>query len=228
MNEAEHQIAFADRILLNKLDLVTEDEVDDVYDRIRSINSFATVIKTQKSQAPLDQILGLNSFSLDKMIELDPTFMDDDDEDDGHDHSAEGHVHDEHCGHHIHDEHCGHASHEHGHEHKEHEHGHDHADAGHVHDEHCGHHDEGEGHKAEGHKAEGHHDHDHGHSHKEEGHGHDHGAHEHKEHDHEHGKLYQYTVHTIPTYLPTLFSAYNTYVLIHITLPYCTIYVRIL
>ena len=189
VNEAEHQIAFADRILLNKLDLVTEDEVDDVYDRIRSINSFATVIKTQKSQAPLDQILGLNSFSLDKMIELDPTFMDDEEEeDDGHDHSAEGHVHDEHCGHHVHDEHCGHASHEHGHEHKEHEHGHDHADAGHVHDEHCSHH----AHEGEGHKAEGHHEHDHGHSHKEEGHGHEHGAHEHKEHDHEHGKLNQY------------------------------------
>jgi G3E family GTPase len=96
VNEAEHQIAFADRILLNKLDLVTPDEVDEVYERIRAINSFATVIKTQKSKAPLDQILNLNSFSLDKMIEIDPAFMERD-EDDDHDH--EGHVHDEHCGH---------------------------------------------------------------------------------------------------------------------------------
>jgi len=99
VNEAEHQIAFADRILLNKVDLVTSEEVEDVFDRIRSINSFATVIKTEKSRAPLEQILKLNSFSLDKMLELDPTFLEDDDADDAHDH--EGHVHDEHCGHHV-------------------------------------------------------------------------------------------------------------------------------
>lgn len=98
VNEAEHQIAFADRILLNKVDLVTPDEVEDVFDRIRSINSFASVIKTEKSRAPLDQILKLNSFSLDKVLELDPTFLEDE-EDDAHDH--EGHVHDEHCGHHV-------------------------------------------------------------------------------------------------------------------------------
>ncbi len=114
INEAEHQIAFADRIVLNKLDLVSKEELDDVEDRIKSMNAFATLIKTEKSRAPLDQILGLNSFSLERMVEVDPTLMDEQPVDD-HDH--DGHVHDEHCGHHVHDEHCGH----------------------HVHDEHCGH-----------------------------------------------------------------------------------------
>ena len=95
VNEAEHQIAFSDRILLNKLDLVSKEELQDVLDRIRSINSFATVIKTEKSRAPLEQILGLNTFNLEKLAEVDPTLMDEDEID----HSHEGHVHDEHCNH---------------------------------------------------------------------------------------------------------------------------------
>jgi len=75
VNEAEHQVAFADRILLNKLDLVSPEELVEVEDRIRSINSFATLIRTERSRAPLDQVLGLNSFSLSKLEEMDPTFM---------------------------------------------------------------------------------------------------------------------------------------------------------
>lgn len=98
VNEAEHQIAFADRILLNKLDLLTPDEVDEVIERIKSINSFATLIKTHYSRAPLEQILNLNSFSLEKMVEVDPTIMDEDEEEED-----TGHVHDEHCTH-DHDE----------------------------------------------------------------------------------------------------------------------------
>ena len=112
INEAENQVAFADRIVLNKLDLVTSEELEEVEERIRSINSFAKLIKTEKSRVPLDQILNLNSFSLDKLVEVDPTLMDEE-EDDHHDHDHDGHVHDEHCGHHghdghVHDEHCGH------------------------------------------------------------------------------------------------------------------------
>lgn len=127
INEAENQIAFADRIVLNKLDLVSAEELEEVEERIRSINSFAKLVKTERSRVPLDQILNLNSFSLDKLVEFDPTLMDEEEEDHHDDHNHDGHVHDEHCGHHghdghVHDEHCGH-------------HGHD----GHVHDEHCGH-----------------------------------------------------------------------------------------
>ena len=60
INEAEHQIAFADRIILNKIDLVSKDELEDVEERIRAINSFAKLIRTEKSRAPLDEVLGLN------------------------------------------------------------------------------------------------------------------------------------------------------------------------
>lgn len=99
INEAENQIAFSDRIILNKVDLVSPEELEDVEDRIRAINAFAHLIKSERSKVPLSQILSLNSFSLEKLVEIDPTLMDDEEDD--------GHVHDEHCGHHIHDEHCG-------------------------------------------------------------------------------------------------------------------------
>ena len=99
INEAENQIAFSDRIILNKCDLVSKDELEDVVDRIKSMNSFAKLIKTERSRAPLDEVLGIGSFNLDKMVEIDPTIADEDEDVD------DGHVHDEHC------------NHDHGHEH---------------------------------------------------------------------------------------------------------------
>lgn len=106
VNEAMQQIAFADRILLNKIDLVTKEELEEVEERIKSINGFASLIRSEKSQVPLDRILGLNSFSLEQVKEVDPTMMDEEESKESLDH-----VHDEHCGHHVHDEHCGHHDH---------------------------------------------------------------------------------------------------------------------
>lgn len=55
---AARQIAFADKILLNKTDLVTAAELDTVLARIRAINAMAPVIKTQYSAAPLEEARG--------------------------------------------------------------------------------------------------------------------------------------------------------------------------
>ena len=92
INEAENQIAFSDRIILNKMDLVSAEELEDVEERIKSMNSFAALIRTTRSRAPLDQVLGLNSFSLEKVVEVDPTLMDPEEEEVADDH---GHVHGE-------------------------------------------------------------------------------------------------------------------------------------
>jgi len=153
INEAEHQIAFSDRIILNKLDLVSKEELKEIEERISAMNSFAKIIKTERSRAPLDQILGLNSFSLESVLTVDPALMEMDDEedaDDGHvhdEHCTHDHKHDEHCSHdHKHDEHCGHKeghSHDHDHEHASHDHSHSH---GHEHTEHSSH-DHGHDHK---------------------------------------------------------------------------------
>jgi len=74
-NEALQQVAFADKILLNKIDLVTEEEKEKLKARLATINKFATVIETERSRAPLDKILGLNSFQMESILNYDPDFF---------------------------------------------------------------------------------------------------------------------------------------------------------
>lgn len=110
--EAEEQIAFADVILLNKIDLVNPSELKAIEGRIRLINPYATVIRTERSQAPLEEIIDLGAFDLNRIMEIKPHFLEEEAEDEGHDHHH--HEHDEHC----HDEHCTHEHHhDHGHHH---------------------------------------------------------------------------------------------------------------
>lgn len=75
VNEALQQVAFADKILLNKVDLVTEEEKTALKERLAGINKFATVIETERSRAPLEKILGLQSFNMDSILKYDPAFF---------------------------------------------------------------------------------------------------------------------------------------------------------
>ena len=56
-HEAEEQIAFADVVLLNKIDLVDDKAVENVQTRIRKINPYAKIIKTNHCSAPLTEVL---------------------------------------------------------------------------------------------------------------------------------------------------------------------------
>ena len=61
-NEAEEQLAFADRVLLNKTDLVTEEtELKKIEDRIRKINPNAPIIRCQQSKVDWKKIIGLGA-----------------------------------------------------------------------------------------------------------------------------------------------------------------------
>uniref|UniRef100_A0A7S4EH83 CobW C-terminal domain-containing protein n=2 Tax=Pseudo-nitzschia australis TaxID=44445 RepID=A0A7S4EH83_9STRA len=75
INEAYQQVAFADKILLNKVDLVTADEKKTLLARLAKINKFAAVIETERSRAPLGEILGLNSFRMESILGVDPDFF---------------------------------------------------------------------------------------------------------------------------------------------------------
>ena len=75
VNEALQQVAFADKILLNKIDLVSKEEKEALKTRLAGINKFATVIETERSKAPLEQILGLNSFNMESILGYDPDFF---------------------------------------------------------------------------------------------------------------------------------------------------------
>merc|ERR1711879_1008753 len=87
-NEAVEQIAFADRILLNKCDLVdSEDDLKDIEKRIRAINESVPIRRTTNSDVEMDFILGIRAFSLDKIIEMDDAFLED-----SHDHQHDSRV----------------------------------------------------------------------------------------------------------------------------------------
>src|SRR5579863_3272782 len=101
--EAKNQIAFADVILLNKTDLVTPEELSEVEARIRGINPYARVHKTERAKIALDQVLGRNAFDLDRILDIEPDFLGGDD----HDHHHHDHDHDHH---HDHEHHHAHHS----------------------------------------------------------------------------------------------------------------------
>ena len=95
--EAKNQIAFADVILLNKADLVAADELGEVEARIRGINPYAKLHKTERCKIPLPEVLGRNAFDLDRILEIEPEFLD------GHHHHDHDHDHDHDHAHHHHD-----------------------------------------------------------------------------------------------------------------------------
>jgi G3E family GTPase len=74
-DESVKQLAFADVILLNKTDLVTPAELESLESRIRHINSVARVHRTRNCDLPLDQVLNVGGFNLDRASELDPKFL---------------------------------------------------------------------------------------------------------------------------------------------------------
>eukprot|EP00878_Enallax_costatus_P000297 GHUV01000370.1.p1 GENE.GHUV01000370.1~~GHUV01000370.1.p1 ORF type:complete len:381 (+),score=104.97 GHUV01000370.1:147-1289(+) len=106
VNEAVQQVAFADKILLNKLDLVSDADKANVISRIRAINRSAEVIECTNAAVDLEKVLGISAFSMDRMLEMDPDFLED--EKQPHEH----HHHDHHCDstctpdHHHHDHKC--------------------------------------------------------------------------------------------------------------------------
>jgi G3E family GTPase len=103
--EAAEQIAFADQIILNKTDLVTEAELVEVERMIRRLNPLAPIHRAQRSNVPLDLVLGRGSFDLARIEEIEPDFL-------NPPHGEAGHVHDDDCDH----DHHGHDHHDHGHD----------------------------------------------------------------------------------------------------------------
>jgi len=73
--ETKEQIAFADVILLNKTDLVSPEELDRLENRIRSMNAAATLHRTQQSELPLEHILDVGGFDLNRAMDVDPKFL---------------------------------------------------------------------------------------------------------------------------------------------------------
>ena len=109
-SEAEDQIAFADVVVLNKTDLVTDEELRDVEAAVRAINPSARIHRTQRSGVPLAEVLDRGAFDLKRAIDNDPHFLDHHDYDHDHDHECGPD-----CDHDHHHHHDGHHHHHHDH-----------------------------------------------------------------------------------------------------------------
>lgn len=83
-SEAQEQIAFADVILLNKVDLVPAPQVDELADRIRSMNAVAKLHRTQHCRVELEALFGIKAFDLKNALAIDPEFL----AEDAHEHDA--------------------------------------------------------------------------------------------------------------------------------------------
>lgn len=90
--EAREQVAFADQIVLNKIDLATDEELATIETRLRRLNPIATIHRSARADVALDRILGRSAFDLQRIVEIEPNFLEPA-------HGEPGHVHDEHCGH---------------------------------------------------------------------------------------------------------------------------------
>ena len=75
--EAQEQVAFADIVLVNKVDLATEDAVVRVERTVRSLNPLATIHRTEQGVIDLALILNSNAFQLDAKLQIDPEFLGD-------------------------------------------------------------------------------------------------------------------------------------------------------
>lgn len=108
VNESVEQIAFADRIILNKTDLVGEADLVRLEGRIRGINSLATIQRAERADVDMEYVLGIGGFDLEKVEDEITKNV----KDDNHDHDHHNH-HDHECGpdctheghHHHHDDH---------------------------------------------------------------------------------------------------------------------------
>ncbi|KAJ0680155.1 putative cobW/HypB/UreG, nucleotide-binding domain, cobalamin (vitamin B12) biosynthesis CobW [Helianthus annuus] len=119
VNEAVEQIAYADRIIVNKTDLVGDREVTAVVQRIKGINRMAELKRTEFGKVDLDYVLGIGGFDLERIdsaIEVEAS------KEDEHHHHEHDHDH-ENC--HDHDHHHHEHDHDHKHEHHDHDHTHD-------------------------------------------------------------------------------------------------------
>ncbi len=76
-DEAQEQIAFADVIILNKTDLVSNNDLKSLEQRLVNINPTAKRLHARDCKINLKDILGINTFDVNRKLEIDPHFLED-------------------------------------------------------------------------------------------------------------------------------------------------------
>ncbi|MEM9732777.1 MAG: GTP-binding protein [Pseudomonadota bacterium] len=103
--EAEDQVAFADQVIINKIDLVNEEELAKIEATVRKINPYAQIVQAERSGVALETVLDRGAFDLERILEDDPHFLH------AHEHNHPDHE----CG-----PSCDHNHHNHAHSHDDH------------------------------------------------------------------------------------------------------------
>jgi G3E family GTPase len=100
--EVKNQIAFADVILINKTDLVSPAELNEIEARIRAINPYARLHRTERAKIDIAEVLGRNAFDLDRILDIEPAFLEADEHEHDHDHDHHHGQKDEHAHNDVH------------------------------------------------------------------------------------------------------------------------------
>ena len=74
-DESSEQVAFADVLVLNKTDLVSDESLDNLESRLRDMNRMARVIRSKQADVSIDTVLNLSAFDLDQVLQRRPTFL---------------------------------------------------------------------------------------------------------------------------------------------------------
>jgi G3E family GTPase len=82
--------------LINKTDLVTAEELGELEARIRGLNPYARLHRTQRAKIDINEVLGRNAFDLDRVLDIEPSFLDSDDHHNDNDQVDGPHQHQHH------------------------------------------------------------------------------------------------------------------------------------
>ena len=74
-DESSEQVAFADVLVLNKTDLVSDESLDILESRLRDMNRMARVVRSKQADVSIDTVLNLSAFDLDQVLKRRPTFL---------------------------------------------------------------------------------------------------------------------------------------------------------
>ncbi|MGH1359534.1 MAG: CobW family GTP-binding protein [Burkholderiaceae bacterium] len=83
--EAQEQVAFADRLLMSKVDVATEQEQDELRKRLVRLNPRARIMPVHFGEVDVKEVLDIRGFNLNAILDIDPDFL----EDNEHEHSEE-------------------------------------------------------------------------------------------------------------------------------------------
>ncbi|CAE7601663.1 Cbwd1 [Symbiodinium natans] len=71
VNEAYQQVAFCDKILLNKLDLVSSEEAIQTKERLREINAFAKIVPAVRGRVKLSELTNIRAHDMSNFVHAD-------------------------------------------------------------------------------------------------------------------------------------------------------------